>query len=402
MNSHFFSKIIEERGTKCANVHIGMIIKKRRKEMNLTLEEATKGICCVSYLSKLEHGIIEPKRYVMEEVLERLDVSKTALRATKDYDRMINVCISCIYFEKYDEIYTIYDSLASEELIHFTDVISAFYSYINDNYDEALQKIQRALDVKEHLDDVEIAACVLLSSLIRLKRNDFYEAVDQALTLNGIYLSNIEANKLKCKIIITGKFMLGEYGSIFQYIDSFNSLCSQTLDFEGIKLAKYYSCMTLASSGEESDAMRILDCIRKSLGNEEYHLWSKNIYLLLGQTLEASKFETTTIEKIWIYDSLKEGEKVKELLDNLKYDELTELEKKYIDGIKKKYLEDKYFYILYLRDLLYPYVISHGYFVLARNIRDILLDHYLSENKYREGLRVLTDFEKIRTSRWKK
>ena len=54
----------------------------------MTLEDVTKGICCVSYLSKLEHGTIIPKQYVLREVVERLELNENKIRSKNEYIKM--------------------------------------------------------------------------------------------------------------------------------------------------------------------------------------------------------------------------------------------------------------------------------------------------------------------------
>ena len=111
-----YKDIMNERKNGCANPHIGAIIKRRRKELNMTLEEVTKGICCVSYLSKLENGTITPKKYVLNEVLNRLKLKEENLRSKMDYNKVITTCLIELYYDKTEYIANAYKEIVDVEM----------------------------------------------------------------------------------------------------------------------------------------------------------------------------------------------------------------------------------------------------------------------------------------------
>ncbi len=53
---------------------IGEVIKRRRLEQRLTQEALSKGLCSISYLSKLENNKAKPDVYVVEEVSKRVGI----------------------------------------------------------------------------------------------------------------------------------------------------------------------------------------------------------------------------------------------------------------------------------------------------------------------------------------
>lgn len=55
--------------------HIGKIICARRIEKNWNQEELSRGICAVSYLSKIEKGKAEPSEEIVKQLLERLGIT---------------------------------------------------------------------------------------------------------------------------------------------------------------------------------------------------------------------------------------------------------------------------------------------------------------------------------------
>ncbi len=62
-----FKVALKKRHQNKGSETIGSAIKFKRKELKMTLEEASEGICSISYLSKLENNVIEPSdRYVFK------------------------------------------------------------------------------------------------------------------------------------------------------------------------------------------------------------------------------------------------------------------------------------------------------------------------------------------------
>ena len=53
---------------------IGLLIKKNRKILNLKQEYLCKGICSVSYLSKIEKGNVIPSKEIIQMLFKRLDI----------------------------------------------------------------------------------------------------------------------------------------------------------------------------------------------------------------------------------------------------------------------------------------------------------------------------------------
>lgn len=53
----------------------GLIIKRKREEMGYKQEYICKGVCAVSYLSKIEKGIIVPSNEIIQQLMERLGIS---------------------------------------------------------------------------------------------------------------------------------------------------------------------------------------------------------------------------------------------------------------------------------------------------------------------------------------
>ena len=397
MKSKVYKKIIEDSKNSSANPHIGAIIKRRRHSLNMTLEETTRGICCVSYLSKLEHGTITPKKYVLNEVLERLNMKEEILRSKTEYLKLINNCLIELYHDNPKYVCDTFNTITDLECIHFTDVLKGIYYAVMKKYDEAEKYINNALIIKKELEQDELYACIIISAYIQVGRKKYSEALEILKTIEHIYLGNIEIEKLKMSIISNVYLVLGKYLQLSKSLIMYQDLCSKTVDFKGMMEAKKKFCISLALCGDEEGALEQYEFISRSLSDDESKDLLKAIYYSLKKPNELLKISNITIiEKLWAYNMLNQKAKCIEIVNRIKPIEIEDgKERMFVESMMKKYLENEYFYILYLRDIYYPYLLEHGFYEDAKETRKILFDYLIVETRYKEAIRIEKDFKKI-------
>ena len=110
----FIGKIKEKRENE-EYLKYSTIIKKLRTEKNLTISELSKDICSISYLSKLENGIIQTSDVTIALLFDRLGVDyKTFESQNKKIDlhKIVQALFLFLnrerewYFSQVSEIYT--------------------------------------------------------------------------------------------------------------------------------------------------------------------------------------------------------------------------------------------------------------------------------------------------------
>lgn len=395
--SDVYKKIIEEHENKCANPHIGVIIKKRRKDLNMTLEDVTRGICCVSYLSKLEHGTIVPKEYVMKEVLQKLDMSENNLRTKNEYIKIIIACLCLLYYEEYDEIKKWFNSIASVEKIHFTDIIKAIYYYSRNNLTLAKSFIDEALVVKSDLEDIELYACIIVSALIAESEEKYGEALEIIKRLDDRFIENVTIIKLKLMIKCRLNLVIGNYVILERDLYVLEAYCKDTIDFKAMIIIKEQLIIALAYDGNEYEALKLYEDIKSTIGSKGSNLLLVEIYKALKKPNELlKKCKITDIDKLWAYNLLKDEKNCLELLKNIRLEDVTdERQRLFIQSIMKKYYENEYFYMMYLKEIYYPYALEHFLFEDAKEMKNQLVKYLTLDSKYKEALKVVSDFDKV-------
>ena len=392
-----YKKIIEENKSACANPHIGAIIKRRRHSLNMTLEEVTKGICCVSYLSKLEHGTITPKKYVLNEVLNRLKIKEENLRSKAEYICVIVNCLTELYYGNFEYVNNAFKEITDVEYIHFTDVIKGIYYLFVGNLDEAEKSINNAMIMKKQLEQEELYACIMVLALIQIGRQKYLDALDTIKSIEHTYLGNIELEKLKMSIIAKIYLVLGKYLQLANILILYQDLCSKTVDFIGIINAKKDFCLSLALSGDEMEALEHYKSISRSLKKNEAKDFLKEIYIALNKPNEVITMSNATdIDKLWAYNLLNDKAKCIEIINKISLQAIDdERVRLFVESLMKKYLENDYFYVAYLRNTYYPFLLEHGFYEEAKRVHKLLFDFLIVESRYKDAVNIDKAFKKL-------
>lgn len=54
--------------------NISLLLRTKRKQLNMTQEELAKGVCSISYLSKIENNLVEVSNFYIYKLMEKLNV----------------------------------------------------------------------------------------------------------------------------------------------------------------------------------------------------------------------------------------------------------------------------------------------------------------------------------------
>lgn len=122
-------------GKKYIGLPFGSAVKFKRKEKNLTLEEACEGICSLSYLSKVENNNISASDEFIEKFKQRFEM-KDAYDYDKDsFKKHIDQIIgACIRDKKIDHKMVIY----YDDRIDYQSILVEFaYDVLDKNYEHA-------------------------------------------------------------------------------------------------------------------------------------------------------------------------------------------------------------------------------------------------------------------------
>ncbi|MFA7422240.1 MAG: helix-turn-helix transcriptional regulator [Acholeplasmataceae bacterium] len=122
-------------GKKYVGLPFGSAVKYKRKEKNLTLEEACEGICSLSYLSKVENNNISASEEFIEKFKKKFD-----MKDAYDYDKdsfkihIDQIIEACLKDKKIDHnMLTYYD----DRLDYQSLLVDFAYNVLDKNYEQA-------------------------------------------------------------------------------------------------------------------------------------------------------------------------------------------------------------------------------------------------------------------------
>lgn len=157
---------------------ISQAIKRERLEQNLTLESIAKGICSLSYLSKIENFTIIPHASYLEALCERLNI---------DFDKIIdaqrrndlNEVLKFYLYEMYSNIEEAYLALENPYYNVNDSLIKIVYHLYKGNFTEVEKEIKYVNEVRSTLTVNEANILTLLVAEYYIKTNQFKKIEDK-------------------------------------------------------------------------------------------------------------------------------------------------------------------------------------------------------------------------------
>ncbi|WP_261134166.1 helix-turn-helix domain-containing protein [Bacillus sp. Marseille-Q3570] len=142
---------------------IGQRIRYYRKTKSLTQEELARGICSVSYLSKIENGDAKSSEDVIELLCERLGISPTEEQLDVNILGLLNEWNYLIILRKYEEAEELHSKIKKylpfiEDplLLSRYDLFLIRFYLIKNNLDEAKPLIKKISKLQETYQDPSI------------------------------------------------------------------------------------------------------------------------------------------------------------------------------------------------------------------------------------------------------
>ena len=206
-----YKKLIEELNNKNGKSgyqsSFGPIIREERMKRNLTQSEVAKGICSISYLSKIENGLYDNKNLYVQEIVRRLNLEINRYH-TFDYSKVILKAVKYLYqgdIEGLQKLRSQFDRpvVPAEWLVELA--VSIHQSK------EALEAIE-ILDInRKALSKVELHAYLILYCMHELAA---YRPTTLEPTLESIVMlesDNIEFNVLSNWVHARYYILIGKY-----------------------------------------------------------------------------------------------------------------------------------------------------------------------------------------------
>ncbi len=386
---------------------IGGYIKKKRKELNITQDIVSSGICSVSYLSKIENNQIVPKEFYVREIMKKLDVDKEFIEKDLNDSLYLNKMLHGIFYLDDDLIESTYIEIKDIEHNLTINICKlAYYVYFGKNDDN--QYVMMLENLVNNMNNFELKIYLFLASQYYILLEKF------KISLEILILGN--------KIDITDDSLTGLY-SEYTYLVK-QRLLKKNCSSDDYEIAQgVYSrfhnirrSIVLAlwkayyiSSENPYGALNFLRMIKISFLDQ----FSKDFYYLIkAQALYKNKCFN---ESVLSLNNIKEDSTFYYQKTILLYEiSLIDDDQEMCDSIKdilRNYKPDKfqlqykvyYHYLLeqhkdsvkdYLRDIAIPYSIKiNDYYGLEKYTNEIM-DICITNSRYKEAVQHYKRWQK--------
>jgi hypothetical protein len=350
------------------DIELGGLLKEKRIRLNRTQDEVSRGICSVSYLSKLENAQIEPNHYVIKELALKLNLDPNISSFHEEKMTLIDDIISAHLSNNISRIMEIrssilkYDSLAKLHIL-IIDII------LENEITES--KFDYHVKLSNTYNQYELIALIYFISFYYFKKRHYFTAYS--------YLSLIIDSQNNSSTLTLLKNNLNHVISL--YLDHFFPVIidQQSTIFQQFSYSIYFKLLKF-----------------KSINTSEMTFIS---------------YEKTTINR-YIKFLISNDQNLKyENIDSIDVDPVTDsfILKKSInldDYIPKSELQIKTFGLINLqtdqeikkkiRDDILPFLLFRGYMVYAELYKEWIVDICIETARYKEAISYINKIKKRR------
>jgi len=386
---------------------IGSFIKKKRKELNVTQDFISSGICSISYLSKIENNQIIPNKYYVKEIMNKLDVEKSFYQKNMDDKLYLNNLLKGIFY--------LDDSLVEKTYLEIKDIehnlvinIVKLGYYIHFHKEDENQYVMMLENLVTNMNDFELKIYLYLSSAYFIAKEKYKTALEILLLSNKLRISNEYLNALISESTYLVKQRLLKKNSSSEDYQNAQTIFNKYHNTKRAMLLVLWKIRYLLKENPEK-ALTMINLIKESLMDKNlkafYNIIKAEIYYSLKNYQEAT-FSLNSIENnsaffyqkmillfsiCKIENDLGMLEEIKKILSTYKLDRF-QLKHKvmfhYLLIEKEEDLKD------YLRDIAIPYSIKiEDFYGLEQYIKDIM-EICINTSRYKEATQFYRKYQK--------
>lgn len=169
----------------------GILLKRRRIELQRTLEDVASGVCSTSYLSRIENAQVEVNDSFLKHLFEKLEISYDDIKGTENNKIIIDVLRKYL-LDDYASIRTmVNDAIKSTAYSEIElKLLLLFVNIIDNLYEDARASIEDLDLVVDSLIGKELIFFTYLSTLYAYKCNNLEYAHQYIRILRGIKYSD--------------------------------------------------------------------------------------------------------------------------------------------------------------------------------------------------------------------
>ncbi len=240
---------------------VGSFIKKKRKELNVTQDIISNGICSVSYLSKIENNQIVPNEYYVKEIMGKLDVKESYYQKTLDDKKYLNMMIKGIFYLDDELVNNTFEEIKEIKNNLVINICKLGY-YVYFKKDDNDQYVMMLENLVTNMTDLDLKTYLFLSSIYFISKEKYKTALEVLLLCNKIKISNDYLSALTAGCIYLVKQRLLMKNSSSDDYDKAQSIYNKYHNIKRIVNLELWKTHYLTKENPEK-AMKILSKIKE-------------------------------------------------------------------------------------------------------------------------------------------
>jgi hypothetical protein len=390
---------------------LAKFLKRRRNELNRTLEDVSRGICSPSYLSKIENCQVEVDSYYYESLFEKLDLKYENFIKERQVSFFPKI-MKYYLLEKYELLEEKLKEMVNGSLYCETELelVVLLNNIVSKNYDEAENLIEKIEKVRNTLTKEELYIFSFLITLFLYKTNQTIDALEQIKVLIHNPYEEESYNIAVTDLAIDIYFSLGNETMFFTYYQELLRYKNQELLINR-KLFHELQSLVLEVKNGKKTILAELEDLKLTYPNLEkditvnYYLGLIYYYLedyqkaleivnVSNPTPQLLSLEATILNKINnLEQSINFLTKIKQI-DFITKGEDVYLN--YLEYIREKIEQYSYSKILsFLKSVALPHITKNYIsFIYEEEIKEYLILCY-ELGKYKETIRLLLKLKQI-------
>lgn len=187
-NKEEFVLGISTRGNSNTNV-CAQMLKNERLKRKMTLEDAARNICSVSYLCKLENSQIKTNDQYVKALCEKYCINYNNIAKANEINYVDEV-IKNIFLGKDNEIELLYEKIENIGFSASTQIVKSFYYLLKNDFKSFKEGIKQLDKIKYTLNDTEGIALIYLVILYNMMIFNYNEAYRYLKLLDMLKIGN--------------------------------------------------------------------------------------------------------------------------------------------------------------------------------------------------------------------
>lgn len=386
---------------------IGSFIKKKRKELNVTQDTISNGICSISYLSKMENNQIIPNEYYVKEIMSKLEVSESFYQKTLDDKLYLSNMIKGIFFLDDDLVKSTFKEVEDIENNLVINLVKLGY-YVYFHIEDDNQYVMMLENLVTNMNDLELYTYLFLSSIYFISKENFKTALEILFLCNKISISNDYLRALICENLYLAKQRLLKKNCSYEDYKNAQDIYNKHHNTKRVVILALWEAYYLTKENPEK-AITIINKIKESFNDEslqDFYFLVKAKILLAYNSYKDSVLSLNRISNesaffyqkmILLYSICKiendQGmlEEIRKILEDYKPDRFQLKHKVFYHYLLLSSDED---IKEYLRDIAIPYSIKiDDYYGLKKYTKDVM-DICINTSRYKEATQYYKKYQK--------